>query len=307
MCQADTLCFDSARFLLGDFDGDGRADLMVVAPRENGTAFWLLKNAGTHFEAPRLWLQTSADFTPDSAQQYVAGNFTGDKRADVMIAQKRKDSGIDLWVMKSNGMPGAAPALWLDARTLDASARFLPARVDGSPLIGLIAMEDVNGTLALSQIASTGSAFSASYRTNTVTQLRAGFTKIVAGDIDGDGIDDLVLLEPLGGATGTRVWTMKGGKTFDAPHESAMLPQVSYADSMPTLIHRDEHDTSATLMLFKRANVRLQEFYYSGGAPSLTGYDFDTAFDLGRVQIWGDLPGLFSESLWLKSLAYWGK
>ena len=23
------------------------------------------------------------------------------------------------------------------------------------------------------------------------------------------------------------------------------------------------------------------------------------------VQIWGELPGLFSESLWLKTLAYW--
>jgi hypothetical protein len=306
-CQADTLCFDGARFLLGDFDGDGRADLMIVTPRENGTAFWLLRSAGTHFEAPRLWLQTNAQFTPETAQQYVAGNFTGDKRADVMIAQRRQDSGLDLWVVKSNGMSGVAPALWLDAGKLDASARFLPARVDGSPLIGLIATEDLNGALALSQIASTGSAFSASYRTNVITQLHAAFTKIVAGDIDGDGIDDLVLLEPLGGATGTRVWTMKGGKLFGPLHESATLPQVSYADSMPALIHRDEHDQSASLILFRRANARLQEFYYTGGAPSLAGYDFEPSFKLGPVQIWGELPGLFSESLWLKSLAYWGK
>ena len=304
-CGEDTLCFDSARFLLGDFDGDGRADLMVVTPREGGTAFWLLRSAGTHFEAPRLWFQTGGAWTPDIAQQYVAGNFTGDDRADVMIAQKRNDAGLDLWVVASNGAAGSAPALWLDARALNASTRFLPARVAGSTHAGLIAMEDVDGALALSQLTSTGSAFAASYRTNVYAQFRAASVKIAAGDIDGDGIDDLAILEPRADSASTRVFTIKGGKTFGPAHEAASLPDTSFADSMPALIRRNEHDNHATLVLFQRANALLKEFYYTGGAPSLSGYDFDTGFALGPVQIWGDLPGLFSESLWLKTLAYW--
>jgi hypothetical protein len=88
-CTADTLCFDGARFLVADFDGDGRADLMVVEPRNGGTAFWLLRSNGNRFEPPRLWYQTDSAFTPATAQQYVAGDFNGDGRADVMIAQKR--------------------------------------------------------------------------------------------------------------------------------------------------------------------------------------------------------------------------
>ncbi len=87
-CSGDVLCFDSVRFLLGDFDGDGRDDLMVIAPRNGGTAFWLLHSTGTRFEAPRLWYQTTSAFTPARAQQYVTGDFTGSGRADVMIAQK---------------------------------------------------------------------------------------------------------------------------------------------------------------------------------------------------------------------------
>ncbi|WP_250452025.1 FG-GAP-like repeat-containing protein [Caballeronia sp. ATUFL_M2_KS44] len=304
-CQADTLCFDSARFLLADFDGDGRADLMVVTPRNGGTAFWLLRSAGTHFEAPRLWLQTSDAWTPDIAQQYVAGDFNGDGRADVVIAQKRKDAGLDLWMLGSAGLVGNAPALWLEAPALDAGARFLPARVAGSPRAGLIAMENVNGALALSQLASTGSAFAASYRTNVYPQLRAASVKVAAGDIDGDGIDDLAVLQPRGDSASTRVFTIKGGKVFGPAHEAATLRDTSYADSLPALIRRDEHDNHATLMLFKRANALLKEFYYTGGAPSLSGYDIDTSFRLGPVQIWGELPGLFSESLWLKTLAYW--
>jgi hypothetical protein len=306
-CQKDSLCFDSARFLLGDFDGDGRADLMVVMPREGGTAFWLMKSAGTHFEAPRLWYQTSAQWTPDLAQQYVAADFTGSGRAGVMIAQKRKDAGLDLWVLTSNGATGNAPALWLDARKLDAGARFMPARIEGSQHAGLLAIEDVDGALALSQFASTDGAFAASYRTNVYPQLRAANVKVVSGDIDGDGIDDLLVLAPQGDATATRVFTMKGGKVFGAPKESATLANVSYADSMPALIRRNERDNAATLLLFKRANALLEEYYYTGGAPSIVGYDVNASFELGPVQIWGDLPGLFSESLWMKSLSYWTK
>jgi hypothetical protein len=307
-CRGDALCFDSARFLLADFDGDGRADLMVIVPRNGGTAFWLLKSTGARFEAPRLWYQTNAGYTPGTAQQYVAGDFDGDGRADVLIAQKRKDAGLDLDVLTAGPSGGQAPARWLEARELDAGARFMPARVAGSASArhaGLIAIEAVDGAPALSQFASTGSAFTPAYRTNTYAQFRAPFVKVAAGDIDGDGIDDLAILEPRGDATGTRVFTIKGGRTFGSPREAATLADTSYADSMPALIRRSEHDNHATLILFKRANARLMEFYYTGGPPSVSGYDFDAAFGLGPVRIWGDLPGLFSESLWLRTLAYW--
>ncbi|WP_244825930.1 VCBS repeat-containing protein [Caballeronia sp. TF1N1] len=306
-CNADALCFDSARFLLGDFDGDGRADLMAITPRNGGTAFWLLKSAGTHFEAPRLWFQTSAAWTPEIAQQYVAGDFNGDGRADVMIAQKSKDAGLDLWVLTSDGATANGPALWLKASQLSQSARFMPARVAQSKHVGLLAIENIDCALALSQFASDGSAFAPSYRTNVYAQLRAPFAKVVAGDIDGDGIDDLAVLEPRGDSASTRVFTMKGGKAFGPAIETTTLADTSYADSMPAIARVTEHDDHATLVLFKRANALLGEFYYTGGAPSLYGYEFDTAFKLGPVKIWGELPGLFSESLWLKTLAYWGQ
>ncbi|MDR5780066.1 FG-GAP-like repeat-containing protein [Caballeronia sp. LZ065] len=309
-CTGDVLCFDSARFLLADVDGDGRADLMVITPRNGGTAFWLLKSTGAHFAAPRLWYQTSADWTPADAQQYVAGDFNGDGRADVLIARKRHDAGLDLDVLTAGPAGGNAPVRWLTAPELDAGARFMPARVAGAAdarRAGLVALEDVNGALTLSQFTSSGSGFTPAYRTNVWPQFRAPFVKVVAGDIDGDGIDDLVVLEPRGDATGTRVFTMKGGKVFGAARESATLADTSYADSMPALIRRDEHDNHATLVFFRRANARLGEFYYTGGPPSVAGRDFDTGFNLGPVQLWGDLPGLFSESLWLKTLGYWGR
>jgi hypothetical protein len=69
---------------------------------------------------------------------------------------------------------------------------------------------------------------------------------------------------------------------------------------MPAIVRRNDR---TTLMLFKRANATLGEYYFTGGAPSISGYDFDSGTRLGTVQIWGNLPGLFSESLWLRSLS----
>jgi hypothetical protein len=294
-CSGDTLCFDSARFLLADFDGDGRDDLMVIAPRAGGTGFWLMRSTGTRFDAPRLWAQTGAAWTPDQAQQYVAADFTGTGRASVMIAQKRADATLDLWVVEQGG----APASWMAASGIGAKARFLPAHVAGSAHTGLIALETVNSALAVTQLASGNGKFTGRLRGNTFTEFAPAFAKVVAGDIDGDGIDDLLVLQPGGDRAAVDVWAMKGGARFGEPVKIARLNGTSYADAMPALarVHGAQ-----TLVLFKRANVRLGDFYYTGGAPSLTGYAVDPSFRLGPAQIWGDLPGLFSEALWLDTL-----
>jgi hypothetical protein len=288
------------RFLLGDFEGTGRDDLMVIAPRDGGTAFWLMRSTGTRFEAPRLWYQTSSALTPAGAQQYVAGDFDGSGRAGVMIAQKRGDATLDLWVVASNGLTGQAPALWMKASGLGANTRFLPAHVAGSQHTGLIAIETVNSAMVVSQLASSGSAFAGRLRGNTYAEFAPAFAKVVAGDVDGDGIDDLVVLQPRGDGPDIDVWRMKGGPLFGDPVKVGAIHESSYADAVPALVRRNR---SETLMLFKRANAKLGGFYFTGGAPSLIGYDLNASSELGPAQIWGDLPGLFSEALWINTLS----
>ena len=299
-CAGDTLCFDSVRFLLGDFEGTGRDDLMVIAPRNGGTAFWLMRSTGTRFDAPRLWYQTSSALTPASAQQYVAGDFDGSGRAGVMIAQKRSDATLDLWVIASEGLTGHAPALWMKASGLGANARFLPAHVAGSPHTGLIAIETVNSAMAVTQLASSGGAFAGRLRGTTYAEFAPAFAKVVAGDVDGDGVDDLVVLQPRGDGPDINVWRIKGGAIFGDPVKVGTIHESSYADAVPALVRRSRGET---LMLFKRANAKLGGFYFTGGAPSLIGYDLDTSFKMGPAHIWGDLPGLFSEALWINTLS----
>jgi hypothetical protein len=119
---------------------------------------------------------------------------------------------------------------------------------------------------------------------------------VTAGDINGDGTDDLVMLQPRGDGPDIDVWTLKGGGT---PVLAGTLKEASYADALPHIVQRERR---STLVLFKRANAKLGPFYYTGGAPMLIGYDFDSALKLGPAQIWSEMPGLFSESLWLRNL-----
>ncbi len=299
-CSGATLCFDSVRFLLSDFDGDGRADLMVIAPSSDkkGTAFWLMRSNGERFEAPTLWLQTGADLPMDTAQQYVAANFTGDNRADVMIANRHAGGGMDLWVATSGGATGHTPELWTTAATLGDSARFVPVRDATSKRAGVVAIDADHQAMKLTPFQSSGNAFTSrpSFR---YPQFSPYMTKVAAGDIDGNGNDDLVLLQPRGDGPDIDVWTISSGETLGTPVKAGTLSESSYADALPSVVN---HEHRPTLVLFKRANVKLDGFYYTAGAPMLIGYDFDANRKLGPAEIWSEMPGQFSESLWLRNL-----
>ena len=77
---------------------------------------------------------------------------------------------------------------------------------------------------------------------------------------------------------------------------------MSWADEIPALVRNVTPGNGATLVLFKRANAVLGDTYFTGGAPGLLGYDVGRDFRLGPAQNWGDLPGLFSETLRLGRL-----
>ncbi|WGS50561.1 PIG-L family deacetylase [Paraburkholderia sp. D15] len=334
-CGRDALCFDSARFLLGDFDGDGHADLMVVTAREGGTAFWLLRSAGDHFDAPRLWLQTSAAFKPDATQQYVAADFTGTGRAGVLIAQKRADSGLDLWLAASQGKSGTEPTLLAQAKNLAANANLLTLGKAGSRA-SLVALEEHGEQLTITPIANDGTHMTIGERKPLPASFVAGFVKAITGAVNGDGAnkDTLILLSPhLDGADDDALIDVATldmdhlanaatGAASNAPAftpvHAATLRGLSWSDVSPVFVH-DKRQTA--LVLYRRVDATLGNFYYTGGAPALTSYPVETPSQatqanqanpasqsgprlaLGAAQELGELPGLFSETLRIDRLA----
>jgi len=302
-CADDKLCFDSVRFLLGDFEGDGKADLMVVTARRGGTAFWLLRSTGDRFEAPRLWLQTDSTFRPELAQQYVAADFSATGHAGVLIAQKRTDSGLDLWLASSTGSTGSAPTLMAQAKTLPRNANLLPVQVPGSRA-SLVAMEAADGRLALTQIVNDGTRMTIGERRLLPANFLPDFVKVTVGAVHGKASNTLILLTPhLDGTNEDAVIDIATLDTADArsvPVQAATLHGMSWSDVFPVFV-RDKRN--AALVLYRRTDATLGDFYFTGGAPALTRYPVGDGFALGTAQDLGELPGLFSETVRIDRLA----
>jgi hypothetical protein len=305
-CAGDKLCFDSVRFLLGDFDGDGKADLMIVAARQGGTAFWLLRSAGDRFEAPRLWLQTSNAFKPELTQQYVAADFTGTGRASVLIAQKRPDSGLDLWIASSQGSgvsTGAAPALWAQAKNLPQNVNLLVRETAGARA-SLVAVDGANGRLALTPITNEGSRMSVGERNVLPASFAPDFVKVTMGAVHGRDSNTLILLSPHLDESSEEamvdVATLDLSGAASAPAQAAILHAMTWSDVFPQFV-RDRQ--GAALVLFRRTDATLGDFYFTGGAPALTRYPSGNGLTLGEAQELGKLPGLFSETVRIDRLA----
>ena len=72
----DGLFFGSKATLLGDVDGDGRADLVAV--NDNDT--WVMLSTGSGFSAPAQW--SGEPFFGNKAT--LLGDITGDGRSDLV-------------------------------------------------------------------------------------------------------------------------------------------------------------------------------------------------------------------------------
>ncbi|MDQ6798783.1 MAG: VCBS repeat-containing protein [Actinomycetota bacterium] len=200
----------------GDYDGDGKAEILVVSPWGVG----ILEQAGSTMDAPTMqpngtrfgdWLLNTADnsFGP-------AADYDGDGRAELLVA-----SPWGLGILEQAGSTMAAPMLaangtrfggWL-LNTADNS--FGPVGDfdgDGQAEIlttspwGLGVLEQAGATMAAPMMAPNGTRFGG-WLLNTADN---SFGPV--GDFDGDGQDEILVTSPWG------VGVLKlSGSTLTAP------------------------------------------------------------------------------------------
>ena len=289
-CNDTTLCFDQSRFLLADFNGDGKADLMVVTANSHGTAFWLMASNGQSFAAPVLWAQTN-DLNYNNAHQYLVGDFNGDGRPDVLIADTRSDSGLNFWVLTNTGNKTlAAPTLWAQAAGLQNKARLFTAKLDSTPRFGVLAIDEIGG-LRISSFSSNGSAFVTSMGARGDNLFDPTRSKVVVTQTWASALSDVWVLHARADGTAINFWQLngKGNGQFSAPSLQQTVSALAWSDARPyvqrnvqgnqlLLVHRVDNNVGEFAWRTGVVGVKGLSFTSTGLSTSLTNYGSNTNF-----------------------------
>jgi hypothetical protein len=206
------------RAVQGDFDGDGRADLgMFREEPGRRVALYSLKSDGNRYDSPAapLWNSGSAGWALSSAR-IISGEVTGDTKADIVV---QLNTGAGNWrTLVFAGGNLATPVQWsqtaINSGEWAQSAPVL-ADVDGDGRDDLVNMKNLGGCRTLTEVyKSSGTAFAGA----PVTLHDSGAngycwerSKPAAGDLDGDGKDDIVAIYENGNTdTSLKVFRSSG-------------------------------------------------------------------------------------------------
>ena len=99
------------RWYIADFNGDNKADLALARQINVGTVRWYVElSDGNRFLSHSVW---QSDFGNDfSNEQFFAGDFTGDGKADVALVRLVNSTTATWYVQKSSGSSFSYNGVW---------------------------------------------------------------------------------------------------------------------------------------------------------------------------------------------------
>ncbi|MCP4873086.1 MAG: VCBS repeat-containing protein [Proteobacteria bacterium] len=195
------------QYLYGDFDSDGDTDVMKATGKASTGLQIAKSNAGTSFDGWSAW-QANSIYAGRAVEDYAVGDFDGDGRDDVLLADGGdwhiRFSGITAAPSMSVGIGASVPMpVWQLARTTSVSRdRLLVGDIDG------------DGDDDLVRFASSSSRWYLHLSNGTRSGTFTGLAPSVSGnggligDVDGDGRDEVVRVD-------TTVLTIGGLKIYD--------------------------------------------------------------------------------------------
>jgi hypothetical protein len=206
--------------LVGDYDGDGKADVALVGGAGTSVAL----STGSAFSKPAPW----ANFPFYGSKATLTGDVTGDGKADLVAVNAGQT-----FVMPSTGTAFGPPQSWASIPFYGTRGTFL-ADVNGDGKADLVAVNDNSVFVML----STGTGFAAP--TSWSSTLFYGIVTTTVGDVSGDGKADLVAVN-----SGNTFVMTSTGTGFAAP---ALWSGTAFYGTVTTAIGDVNGDGKADLV-----------------------------------------------------------
>jgi len=253
--SAGTWKLTDARPVAGDFDGDGIDDVVaVVDDRAGGWKAWLFRSDGTQFAAPALWRTQAAGTYTWAGSRTLAGDVTGDGKADLVIAHSTGATQTAIRVHTSTGTSFGAPTQWWAGTDwTSSSARYVAADIDGDSDTDLIAQYDLGGNTQMRVFTSSGSAFTLGTTPwwDSDTGSADGWEPrkvlhLTAGDFDANGDVDLGAVIDCCEPGVRELWTFpRSGNAFGQVAKRGVAQATT--TSKPSAHYKSEEGTGTTL------------------------------------------------------------
>ncbi|MGX4770611.1 FG-GAP-like repeat-containing protein [Bradyrhizobium guangdongense] len=199
---------------VGDFNGDGKSDLLLVNSANNGVAVWEL--SGTSVIAnPQVGTMASGFHFAEE------GDFNGDGKTDLLMLNDATHE-LQVWLMN-----GTQVTSQTTIGTISASAGWRFADVgdfNGDGQTDLLLLNDVTHGVAVWLM--NGAQVTANPQISTISA-SAGWRFANVGDFNGDGKSDLMLLND--NTHGVAVWELNGTQIIANPQVGIAAAGDSYA------------------------------------------------------------------------------
>jgi hypothetical protein len=168
--------------VVGDYDGDSVADPVIISNADNGLLEWRLRDVNGYEKSAYFGLHGDNPLT---------GDFDCDKKNDFAVT--RKLGGLHHWFIRlsTGGEVGPLPF------GLEADKTF-GADMNGDGCDDVVVAQEVFGAVYWYSI--TLSSLKAGGKPRAVSWGLAGDQKLAPMDMDGDGLDDYIVVRPIGGA-----------------------------------------------------------------------------------------------------------
>jgi hypothetical protein len=216
---------NSARWLAGDFTGDGLTDVAEVWKEDGKITVSVYRSTGQSFAAPVRWINKTRSWA--DSDRLLVGYFNDDTLADLMIASK-DGTHIRFTYLASSGSSFVS-SLWtqiMDVTWRD-STELLAGDFNGDGRSDVAELVDNGGDLDIDVWDSLGYGF-ANARNWAYRQggMGAGI-KWSSGDYDGDGLTDIFAAWPQ---DGHNVLTVRRSTGSSFLHEHWRISQGGWSD-----------------------------------------------------------------------------